>query len=135
MLIDLGSTLCKFARIIDGFVVVLSPPDYGGGGGMFANSLPGGDVCQLWVKFQPKAGKRPFVCKIQYFVSKIHKNNYVCQLLWPQNVGKRPFLETLFFEFFSDISFGLPGPLRTAFELKNSTAYSKKSGACDCANG
>jgi hypothetical protein len=24
----------------------------------------------------------------------------------------------IFFDFFSDISFGLPGPLRTAFELK-----------------
>ena len=44
----------------------------------------------------------------------------------PQNVGKRPFLETYLFELFLHISFGLSGPLQTAFELKNSTAYSKK---------
>ena len=69
-------------------------------GGKFANILPGGDVCQLWAKIQPKAGKRPLVTKIQEFASKIHKNNYVCQLLCLQNVGKRPFLETYFVDFF-----------------------------------
>jgi hypothetical protein len=40
---------------------------------MFANILPGGDVYQLLAKIQPKAGKHPFVRKIQYFVSEIHK--------------------------------------------------------------
>ena len=46
-----------------------------------------------------------------------------------------PFLKHIILELFLHISFGLSGPLRTAFELKNNTAYSKKSGACDCANG
>jgi hypothetical protein len=50
--------------------VVSEPPRFGGG--MFANILPGGDVCRLLAKIQPKAGKHSFVCKIQYLVSKIH---------------------------------------------------------------
>ena len=67
------------------------------GESMFANILPGVDACQLLAKIHPKAGKRPFVLKIQKFESKIHKHNYVCQLLGPQNVGKRPFSERYFF--------------------------------------
>ena len=84
---------------------------------MFANILPGGDVCQLLVKFNKKLANILLYAK--YFVSKIHKQNDVCQLLWRQNVGKRPFLETYIFKLFLHISFGLPGPLQTAFELKN----------------
>ena len=49
----------------------------------------------------------------------------------PQNVGKRPFLETYFFIIiFLHISFGLSGPLRTAFELKKWFAYVKLVGLC-----
>ena len=54
--------------------IYISPP--GLGGDTFANILPGGDVCQLWAKTQPKAGKRPFVRIIQYFVSKIQKHKW-----------------------------------------------------------
>ena len=45
------------------------------------------------------------------------------------------FSKFVFEDEFLHISFGLPGPLWTAFELKNCTAYSKISAGCDCANG
>ena len=84
-----------------------SPPDLGGG--MFAIILPGGDVCQLLVKIQPKAGKRPFVCEIKYFLSKIHKQNDVCQILGAaKNGGKHPFLETYCFGTFLGHQFWPP---------------------------
>ena len=52
-----------------------------------------------------------------------------------QMLANIPFQRHIFFEFFLDISVGLSGPVQTAFELKNGIAYSKKSGACACANG
>ena len=68
---------------------VFKPPRLGGG--MFANILLGGDVCQLLAKIQPKAGKRPFVCKIQYFVSKMHK-----QMMFASFYGRKMLANILF---------------------------------------
>ena len=55
-------------------------------------------------------------------MSKYIKSENVCQFLGPHNVGKRTFFENtlhMTFEIFSHMRFRLPGPLRTAFELKD----------------
>ena len=68
--------------------------------------------------------------------SKINKKNNVCQCWGPQNVGKRPLLSKFVFgNIFLHISFGLPGTLQKAFELKIALPTAKKSAGCDCANG
>ena len=65
----------------------------------------------------------------------MHKKDYVCQF-GQQNVGKRPFPANLFLRMFVlHISFGLPGPLRTAFELKIALLTANTSIECNCANG
>ena len=95
----------------------------------------GGTFASFWLNFTPKTGKRPFCTKHTTISIKNNEKDDVCQFWGPQNVGKRHFLATFVLRmFFSHISFGLPRPLRTAFELNNCTAYSKKSAGCDCAN-
>ena len=49
------------------------------GGGMCANILPRGNVCQLLVKILPKAGKRPFCNKNIIICIKMYKKENVCQ--------------------------------------------------------
>ena len=115
---------------------VKEPPRFGGV--RLPTFCPGGTVASFWLKFNQKLAYAPFVSKKPQFISKIQKKDDVYQFLGPQNIGKRPFLVNLFLRmifFFLHNSFGLPGPLQTAFELKNCTAYSKKTARCDCANG
>ena len=108
-----------------------------------APQILGGYVCQHFARggslpafgLNSTKSKRPFVCKTQYFVAKTHKQKDVYQLLRAAKCWQTSLFRNIFFKLFLHISFGLSGPLWTAFELKNSTAYSKKSGACDCANG
>ena len=109
------------------FVHIYKPPT--AGGGMFVNFLVLNHVCQLC------QGMAKYAISFDNLYQKYITRGYVCEFWGPHKVDKHTFLEKLVFQLFLHISFGLPGPLRTAFELKNSTAYSKKSGACDCANG
>ena len=68
------------------------------GGVRLPTFCPGGDVCQLFAKIQPKAGKYHFLYqKYNNLHQKCINKNDVCQFLGSQNAGKRPFLETYIF--------------------------------------
>ena len=104
-----------------------SPPDLGGRGwvGTFVSFGPGEDVCQQIAKYQ----FRSVVC-----IQNTKKGGMFASFEGHRMLANIPFLETYFAELSLEISFGLPGPLQAAFELKHCIAYSKISARCDCAN-
>ena len=93
------------------------------GGGMFVNSFVLNHVCQL----------RQRMAKLQISIN----NSYpgFASFGGHTKLTNIPFQDLCLFNlfpfFFSHISFGLSGPLRTAYNLKTP----KKSAGCDCANG
>ena len=89
----------------------LKPPT--AGGGMFVNFFVLNRVCQLC------QGMTKYATSITNSCQEHTTRGYVCEIWWPHQVDKHTFLEKHFGGLFLHISFGLPGPLRTAFGLKN----------------
>ena len=87
-----------------------------GWGGMLVNCSVLNHVCQLC------QGMVKYAISIDNLNQNYITRGYVCEFLGPHTIDKHTFLETKKCAW----SFGPPGPLRTAFELKNCTVDSKK---------
>ena len=113
---------------------LLSPPDWGGV--RLPTFCPGRTFASFGLKFNPK------LANVLYYT----KNTIICiKNTWkgwrlPVLRAAKCWQTSLFSKFvfedgFLHISFGLPGPLRTAFELKHWSEDVEKSAGCDCATG
>ena len=93
----------------------VSPPRLGGG--MFVNFSVWNNVCQLC------QGTAKYAMTIDILYQKHITRGDVCEFWGPHQVDKHTFLDFVYFV--SHIRVGLPGPLRTAFELKSALPTAK----------
>ena len=115
-----GTVRTCFATLINIYMYI-KPPRFLGGGGYVCQHFAQGGRLPAFGLNSTKSWQASF-CMQKYI------NKMTLASFWgPKDVGKRPFVETYLFGTFLDISFGLPGPLRTAFELKNWSGDVNKS--------